>query len=76
MRFGTHAYLTGDIQTLEKVRIQRHVTKLVPELRHLVYIDILIIFNNPLVFNFPLYQMFSLGSVIIDLAHPSLPCTH
>ena len=24
-------------------------------------------------FNFPLYQMFSLGSVIIDLALPSLP---
>ena len=24
-------------------------------------------------FNFPLYQMFSLGSVTIDLALPSLP---
>ena len=38
-------YLTGDIQTLEKV--QRCATKLVPELKHLEYINRLIPLNLP-----------------------------
>ena len=38
-------YLIGDIQTLEKV--QRRVTKLVPELRHLDYTSRLVALNLP-----------------------------
>ena len=41
----THAYLTGYIQTLE--RVQRRATKLVPKLKHLGYIDRFTALNLP-----------------------------